>query len=311
MSFSDREKRIEEKTARAGKKIGRLRILRGNVKKVSVIVPNYNYARYLRWRILSIAEQTYPIYELIVLDDASKDGSRTMIKKLVAEAGRIKPEMRIKMIWNKENSGKAIAQWKKGLEAASGDYIWIAEADDIARKDFLRETMKGFEQDSDVVLAYSESAIINKYGILMMPNFRRSRDKEGTNHFASSYIRSGKDEITEIMAIRCTIPNVSAVVFKNTPRLKEMMKEALKFEQVGDWYLYARLLEEGKIFYNRKSLNLFRVHKESATKRGEVHAKELEEMHKYFKENYNLDTKVLGWMEAEANRIRTKYGIIK
>ena len=47
-------------------------------KKVSVIVPNYNYARYLKWRILSIAEQTYPIYELIILDDASKDGSKTM-----------------------------------------------------------------------------------------------------------------------------------------------------------------------------------------------------------------------------------------
>ena len=55
--------------------------------------------------------------------------------------------------------------------------------------------MKGFEKDPDVVLSYSESAIINKYGILMMPNFRRSRDKEGTGHFKNSYIRPGKKEI--------------------------------------------------------------------------------------------------------------------
>ena len=126
----------------------------GKVRKVSVIVPNYNYAKYLKWRFLSIAEQTYPIYELIVLDDASSDESRTVIKKMVAEVSRVKPEIKIRLIWNKENSGKAISQWIKGIEVATGDYIWIAEADDIAKKDFLAEVMKGFEKDPEVVLAY-------------------------------------------------------------------------------------------------------------------------------------------------------------
>lgn len=279
-------------------------------KKISVIVPNYNYAKYLRRRILSIAEQTYPIYELIVLDDASSDNSKTVIKKVVAEAGQIKPEMKIKMIWSKKNSGKAISQWIKGVKEASGDYIWIAEADDIARKDFLKEVMKGFEKP-DVVLSYAESAIINKYGVLIMPNFRRSRDRERTGHFAKSYIRSGRDEIEKIMAIRCTIPNVSAAVFKNTPDLLKSLKQAEKFEQVGDWYLYAKLLENGKIFYNHKSLNFFRVHKESATKRGAEHVKEVALMHEYFRKKYDLDETVLGWMDAEMRRIQAKYGIIK
>lgn len=300
MSFSDREKRIEEK---AGKK-------RRNAKKVSVIVPNYNYAKYLKWRILSIAEQTYPIYEMIVLDDASKDESRTVIKKMVARAKQINPEMRVKMIFNKENSGKAISQWIRGVDEASGDYIWIAEADDFSRKDFLAEVMRGYD-DSDVVVAYTESTIINKYGLVVAPNFRRSRDKEGTGHFASSYIRSGKDEIKQIMAIRCTVPNVSAVVFKNTAKFRRSLKEALKFEQVGDWYLYAKLLEEGKIFYNKRPMNFFRIHRDSATKRSEVHVKEVEKMHKYFKDNYKLDEKVTSYMERELARIKLKYGIIE
>lgn len=300
MSFSDREKRMEEK---AGKK-------RRNAKKVSVIVPNYNYAKYLKWRILSIAEQTYPIYEMIVLDDASKDESRTVIKKMVARAKQINPEMRVKMIFNKENSGKAISQWIRGVDEASGDYIWIAEADDFSRKDFLAEVMRGYD-DSDVVVAYTESTIINKYGLVVAPNFRRSRDKEGTGHFASSYIRSGKDEIKQIMAIRCTVPNVSAVVFKNTAKFRRALKEALKFEQVGDWYLYAKLLEEGKIFYNKRPMNFFRIHRDSATKRSEVHVKEVEKMHKYFKDNYKLDEKVTSYMERELARIKLKYGIIE
>ena len=280
-------------------------------KKVSVIVPNYNYAKYLRRRILSIGQQTYPIYELIVLDDASKDASKTVIKRAVAEAKRLQPEMKVKIIWNKENSGKAISQWLKGVEEATGDYIWIAEADDVARKDFLFEVMRGFEQDEDVVLAYSESAIINKYGILMMPNFRRSRDREGTGHFKNSYIRPGKKEIEEIMAIRCTIPNVSAVVFKNTLGFHKYLKQAENFKQVGDWYLYVKLLEGGKIFYNKKSLNLFRVHGGSATNRGKDHVREVEKMHEYFKNNYDLSREVLDSMRVELERIKQKYGIIK
>lgn len=299
---------MEEAAARKGR---RNVVSKRNAKKVSVIVPNYNYARYLKWRILSIAKQTYPIYEMIVLDDASKDGSRTLIKKLVAEAKQINPGMRVKMIFNKENSGKAISQWILGVEEASGDYIWIAEADDASRKDFLMEVMKGFSKDEEVVLGYSESAIINKYGVLMMPSFRRSRDKEGTGHFNKSYIRPGQKEIEEIMAIRCTIPNVSAVVFKNTPKFKRALRAALKFTQVGDWYLYSKLLEDGKIFYNKKSLNLFRVHKESATKRSKEHVEEVKKMHKYFRDNYELDENVLGWMRAELGRTQAKYGIIE
>lgn len=286
-------------------------VVSSEFKKVSVIVPNYNYAKYLKWRFLSIAQQTYPIYELIVLDDASKDGSKTMIKRMVAEALRINPGIKVKLIWNKENSGKAISQWIKGVEAATGDYIWIAEADDVARKDFLSEVMKGFKKDPDVILGYSESAIINKYGVLIMLNFRRSRDKEGTGHFKNSYIRPGRKEIEEIMAIRCTIPNVSAVVFKNTPELLKYLKQAEKFRQVGDWYLYAKLLESGKVFYNRKSLNLFRIHKGSATNHGDEHVKEVEQMHEYFKNNYNLSNSVIEWMDAELDRTRIKYGIMK
>ena len=45
------------------------------VKKVSVVVPNYNYAKYVGKRIDSVVRQTYPIYELIILDDGSADES--------------------------------------------------------------------------------------------------------------------------------------------------------------------------------------------------------------------------------------------
>lgn len=281
-------------------------------KKVSVVVPNYNYGKYVKKRIDSILKQTYPIYELIVLDDASTDGSAEILKKMVLDMKVEKPEMRVKYVGNIENSGKAMKQWKKGFELAKGDFVWIAEADDLCSRRFLEETMKGFN-DPKVVISYAESRIINGQGLIIAPNFRWSRDKERTGHYKKSYIKDGKDEIREIMAIRCTIPNVSGVVFRKKAVKMDDLERAIDFSQVGDWYLYIKLLEKGKISYNRKALNKFRIHEGSKTadsKKGAEHYKEILSMHNYFKNSYDLDERILGSMSTEEKRVKGKHGII-
>ena len=295
-------------------------------KKVSVVVPNYNYARYLKKRIDSILRQTYPIYELIILDDASTDGSVEEILR-VLEKHNLKLEedktvnnrgekkykggnenFKVRLVVNEKNSGKAMAQWKKGFELAEGDYVWIAEADDLCSRQFLTEAMKGF-RDPEVVLSYTESAIINSAGFLIAPNFRWSRDKEKTGHYKVNYVKGGRTEIKEIMAVRCTIPNVSAVVFKKKEIFLEYLEESLKFNQVGDWYFYLRVLENGKISYNRKALNRFRVHgssKTSQSKKDWWHYQEIMDMHKMLAVRYNLTEPVVRWMKNEEERVRSR-----
>ncbi len=282
-------------------------------RKVSVVIPNYNYARYLKKRIKSILRQTYPIYELIILDDESSDGSDKIIESEIQKIKAKYPELRVQFVRNEKNSGKAISQWKKGFELATGDFVWIAEADDLSRKHFLEEVMKGFD-DPKVVLSYTESSIINIYGLMLAPNFRWSRDKEKTGHYKKSYIKDGKKEIEEIMAIRCTIPNVSAVVFRNNKKYLEYLDEALRFDQVGDWYFYAKILEYGKISYNKKSLNKFRIHGGSKTKESKKdsrHYKEILGMYGYFRKNYKMSEVVLNRMDIEEIRVRKKHVIIE
>lgn len=282
-------------------------------KKVSVIVPNYNYGKYLRKRLLSILKQTYPIHELIVLDDASTDGSAEMARSMVLDLNAQNPNLNVRFVGNKKNSGKAMLAWRQGLELVTGDYVWIAEADDLCSRRFLEEVMKGFD-DPDVVLSYSESMIINGMGVMMAPNFRWSRDKEKSGHYKKSYIKGGRTEIEEIMAIRCTIPNVSAVVFrKDAVRAKDLEK-ALEFSQAGDWYLYVKVLENGKISYNRKALNKFRIHGGSKTAESKNNSKHYEEvlwMHEYLRKNYDLTKTVKQAMEQEEARVRAKHGIIE
>jgi glycosyltransferase involved in cell wall biosynthesis len=272
-------------------------------------VPNYNYAKYLKGRIKSILGQTYPIYELIVLDDKSSDKSEKIIKTEIEKIKIKYPELKVQFVKNEKNSGKAMAQWKKGFELATGNFVWIAEADDLSNRKFLEEAMKAFD-DSEVVLSYTESMIINSVGLMIAPNFRWSRDRERTGHFRKSYVKKGEDEIREIMAIRCTIPNVSGVVFRKKAVKMKDLEKAIEFTQVGDWYLYLKMLENGKIAYNKSSLNKFRVHGKSATVRGRSHCDEVIELHEKMKQKYKLSGRVLRAMELEEKRIKEKYGII-
>src|SRR6516225_8534922 len=74
---------------------------------VSVIVPNYNHARYLRRRVDSIVDQTYQDFELILLDDCSTDGSREVLQSYADD-----PRVRIE--FNDENTGTPFKQWNRG-----------------------------------------------------------------------------------------------------------------------------------------------------------------------------------------------------
>lgn len=282
-------------------------------KKVSVVVPNYNYAKYINKRIDSIVSQTYPIYELIILDDGSIDDSVKIIEKKINCIKRKCPDLKVSFIKNEVNSGKSMRQWKKGFELAKGDYIWIAEADDLCSRDFLKEAMIGFD-DPDVVISYTESMIINAMGLVIAPNFRWSRDREKTGHYKKSYVRSGKEEIEKIMSIRCTIPNVSAVVFRRDKRFLKYFEEAIKFFQVGDWYFYTKVLQNGNIKYNHKSLNKFRIHSNSKTnssKKDNRHYQEILMMHGMFERNYNLNEITKKRISEEEKRIREKHDIIE
>ena len=91
-----------------------------NPKKVSVIIPNYNYQDYIIERIDSILLQTYPIYELIILDDCSTDNSVEVINKKIEEIKKEYKNLKIQFIQNEKNSGGCVfKQWKKGFDIAS------------------------------------------------------------------------------------------------------------------------------------------------------------------------------------------------
>ena len=232
------------------------------VKRVSVIVPNYNYARYLSERINSIVQQTYPIYEIIILDDASTDGSIELLETIIPTL-----EIDFTFISNETNSGNPFIQWMKGVEHAQGDYIWIAEADDLASPGFLKEVMEPFS-DPRVVMSYCQSKQITSSGDIVSNDYLDYVADISPEKWLNSYLVTGTEEAQTALAIKNTIPNVSAVVFAKKRLLqvlRENLSEITTYQVAGDWLTYLLVLREGKIAFSPKPFNSHRRHQESIT----------------------------------------------
>ncbi|MCH5307587.1 MAG: glycosyltransferase family 2 protein [Prevotella sp.] len=123
--------------------------------KVSVIVPNYNHAPYLKERIDSILSQTYQDFELILLDDCSTDNSREVLEHY--RGNRHVSHIVI----NEANTCNTFLQWDKGIMLAKGEYIWVAESDDVAMPGFLKTLVGVLEQYPQAVVAYVHSQMID------------------------------------------------------------------------------------------------------------------------------------------------------
>ena len=208
-----------------------------NPKKVSVIIPNYNYEKYIIERIDSVLMQTYPIYEIVILDDCSPDNSVKVINKKIDEIKKEHPEIKVQFIINEKNSGGCVfKQWKKGFNASTGDYIWIAEADDSAENDFVENLIKPFD-DPEVVLSYCESARIDGENNLIREKSDDLYDMCRTGEWNKSYIWPGEKEIKEHLSVTNTILNVSSVMWKKQD-YTEILEKAGEFKVAGDWYIY-------------------------------------------------------------------------
>jgi len=252
-------------------------------KKVSVIIPNYNYEKYLKLRMSSILNQTYPVYEIIFLDDASTDNSVKIAESCLEEG------LNMTVIQNETNSGSVFKQWLKGLQMAKGDYIWIAEADDLCENSFLEELLSYFEKDKDVVMAYCQSKQIDENGKILSENYFEYTKDIDKQKWRKDYIREGIKETSDTLVVKNTIPNVSAVVFKKTD-ISSIANETINFKVAGDWVFYIWLLKYGKIAYVSKSLNSHRRHDGSVIKSEdkELHYNEVVEMQEYIMNNFHV-----------------------
>ena len=107
---------------------------------VSIVVPVYNAAKYIKDTIKMVEEQTYKDWELILVDDASRDGSADVIEEVIKSRKK-----RIRLIRKEVNAGAAEAR-NTGIDASSGRYIAFLDADDVWKSDKLEKQIAFMER---------------------------------------------------------------------------------------------------------------------------------------------------------------------
>ncbi|NIX64657.1 glycosyltransferase family 2 protein [Gaetbulibacter sp. S0825] len=230
---------------------------------ISVIVPNYNHAPYLKQRLDSIFNQTYANFEVILLDDSSTDSSREILS-----AYSKKPNVS-HCIFNKVNSGSTFAQWNKGVSLAKGDYIWIAESDDFCESNFLEIVIQLLLQNKDVALAYCQSQRVNSDGVVT-GNWITHTSMFQPNPLEEDFIMDGNMFIENYLIHKNVIPNASAVLF-NKVYLEKIMPLVFKpfMKYNADWFYYVQLICNKKLAFVAESLNHFRYHETSVIARAD------------------------------------------
>jgi glycosyltransferase involved in cell wall biosynthesis len=218
------------------------------VPRISVIVPNYNYARYLDERLGSILAQTYADFELIILDDASTDGSREVIARYAGD-----PRVRTRFF--ETNSGSVYARWNDGAAMASGEFLLFAGADDSCDPRLLEKLLAPLVADARIGLSFCRTWFIDADGARLhldpAIDFPDSR-------WASDFVADAGFWLP-LLIPQNVIPNASAVLIR-----REMFEAAGRFRAdlrlTSDWVLWIRIASLARVAYVAEALNHFRTH---------------------------------------------------
>lgn len=121
------------------------------IEKVSIIIPTYNYKKFVCDAIDSVLNQDYENIEVIVIDDGSTDGTRECLEKYGDKI----------LYVYQDNQGPSVAR-NTGLQLATGDYLGFLDADDVFQAGKITKQVSFLGNESNIGLVYSDYYCVDK-----------------------------------------------------------------------------------------------------------------------------------------------------
>lgn len=213
---------------------------------VSVIVPIFNGEDYIEETIKSVILQTYSNWELIIVNNGSRDQSLKIINKLALT------DNRIQVINLETNSGGPADPRNIGIKNANGKYLAFLDADDLWEKNKIEKQITHIEKEQ-LDVAYCKIEFINssgkKSGTIKVSKLHTLLSKIFGSSFALLVINP-------IALSSCIIKNQSGFYFRNNPNL----------QSIEDWFMWIDLSISGKQFgLLNERLVLYRLHESSVS----------------------------------------------
>lgn len=215
--------------------------------KVSVLIPTYNYGKFLPEAIRSVLSQRFSDFEMIVVDDASADDTRESVAPFVRGDGRVRFHR------HPRNLGM-VPNWNWCLRAARGDYVKYLFADDrLESPDALGRMVSMLDGEPRAVLAATARVVLDS--------------ESAARDVWDGFGRSGRFAGAEA-AIRCLrrdlnlIGEPSAVLFRREAAARGFDPA---FRQLPDLEMWFSLLRGGDLVYEKEPLCAFRRHDRQQT----------------------------------------------
>ena len=210
---------------------------------VSVIMSVYNGEQFLQQAIESILSQTYPNWEFIIIDDASNEATRNILRQY-------KNDPRFKIIRQDTNRGLT-KNLNQAIEFSKGEFIARMDADDISLSDRFEKQVNFLQQHFETAAVFGLVELIDENG--------NSSGQWDDDIKAITYQR-----------IRRRLPFSNCVAHPSVMMRKDVLQQyKYNEEQVHsqDWDLWLRMVSDGKIVEKINApVLLYRIHKNSVTK---------------------------------------------
>ncbi len=288
-----------------------LSLARPDLVSIGCVVPNYNYGHYLPERLNAIFAQTYPIAQVMMLDDGSTDDSIAIAERVAAERGRY-----LSIHRNQTNSGSVFAQWRRAAQLCEAEFIWIAEADDSAQPQFLARLAAALRQNQDAVMAISDACAIDQGGAVIMPDYQRYFIEAGAPELSRFGRFGARDFAQRFLAERNLILNVSGVLMRTkalAAALERLGDTLGQFKLAGDWLVYLEILAEsdGCVIFLPEALNRHRRHQSGVTQSLDAarHIAEIAAMQALARERLDLDARFEQRQLAYLHHVATQLGV--
>ena len=127
--------------------------------QISIVVPVYNAEKYIEQTISMVRKQTFTDWELILVEDCSKDNSRKVLESIMDTLN----DPRVCVIYKEKNEGAARAR-NTGLNAAGGKYLAFLDADDIWKEEKLEKEL-AFMKEKEAAFVFSAYEFGDEQGI--------------------------------------------------------------------------------------------------------------------------------------------------
>lgn len=208
---------------------------------VSVVVPVFNGLPFIQEAIASVLAQDYEPLEIVVVDNASTDGTTDFLQSINDD--------RVRVVYRIETQ-PASANWTQAVNEAQGDLIKLMCADDVLYPNALTTQVIDLQENPTAHLTASRRAVLNAAGAVV-------RRRHGLNGLRGQV--SGENVIRACLHSGTNLLGEPVCVLFRSAAIKDAMPWDDRWPYMTDLATYAKVLEQGDLICNRNVLAAFRI----------------------------------------------------